>query len=195
MLFGLSGIGNTDTTYGVYAMSLTPADMGDGVQVKYPVVMRNSISTGNTGQSQQLSIGFLYPTSADQLYIGWQDGTTYGVDVITSTVTSGYNTVIYSKYYNIGTNLKKHTFKRMEIFLSDPLLDGQSIRISYRENLGDTIWHTIGTYTSAQFGVNNSYNCLANVASKINIQFKIELNTTGTNNMEFQSLTFTSSEK
>jgi len=194
LLFGLSGTG-TDATYGVYAMSTTPTTLPDGTQIQYPTVMRNSISTGATGATQQLGVGFLYSTSADQLYIGWQDGTTYGVDVITSTVTSGYNTVIYSPYYTVGSQLMKHTFKRMEISLTAPLLTGQSIRVSYRENLNDTVWKDLGTYDNTNFGTNNVHNTLANLASKVKIQFKIELNTTGTNNIELEALLFYSSEK
>lgn len=194
LLFGFSGTG-IDATYGVYAMSNIPADMGNGVQVPYPTVMRNSISTGATGASQVLRIGALLSTSADTLYIGWQDGTTYGVDVITSTIVSGYNSIIYSPYYTVGSELNKKTFKRMEISLTAPLLSGQSIRISYRENLIIDTWKPIGTYTTTNFGTNNVFNTMANLASKTKLQFKIELNTSSTNNIELMSLSFTGSEK
>lgn len=185
ILVGVSGTG-TDATYGVYAMSITPAQVGNS-EIPYPTIMRNSPSTGGTGSSQQLNIGFLYSTGADTLIIGWQDGTSYGVDTITSTVTSGYKSVIYSPYYEVGTELSKKTYKRMEISLTTPLLTGQKIKVSYRENLNGT-WTQIGEYTSTNFGTNNVYNCPANLASKVKLQLKIEFDTTTTNNIEFQSL-------
>lgn len=197
IVIGISGSG-TNGNYGVYEMALTPATVGNSI-VEYPTIMRNSPSSGGSGESQTLNIGVLHSNNADQLYIGWQDGTSYGVDVVSSALATNFSTTIFSKYYTVGSELRKKTFKRMELSLTAPLITGQQIRVSYRENLNDTNWTTIGTYTVTNFGTNNVYNCSANLASKTKLQFKIELtqptSTAFGNNIELESLTFYPSEK
>lgn len=196
ILTGISGY-NVNGTYGVYSSSLTETSDGQNL-ISYPTIMRNSPSTGSVGNSQTLNIGMLYSTGIDELYIGWQDGNTYGVDVITSTLATGYISKIESKYYNIGDRLNQHTFKRMEVACSSPLIEGQSIRISYRTDPKDD-YTVIGTYTSTDFGTENSINKPANLAKIIDLQILIEM-TQDTdvefgNNIELISVSFTSSEK
>ena len=194
---GLSGNG-VDATYGVYTTQIQPVAVGNS-QINYPTIMRNSPSSGGTGATQQLSIGFCYSTGADQLYFGWQDGSTYGVDLVDFRLCSGFTSVIYSPYYTVGSELVKKTFKRMEISLTAPLLAGQQIRISYREDLNETSWTTLGTYDNTNFGSNNVFNTLANLASKVKLQFKIEMTQPTTSpfgtNIELESLSFYGSEK
>lgn len=196
--------GDTNGNYGIYTINLNPAQIGNNT-IPYPTNMRNTISTGYTGNSSNspMQIGFLYSGlengSQETLFIGWKSGSTYGVDKINYPVASNYTAIIESPYYTVGSELAKHTFKRMEISLTAPLITGQSIRISYREDLNDTDWTEIGEYTSTNFGTNNVYNCLANLASKVKLQFKIEMtqptNTPFGNNIELESLSFYSSEK
>lgn len=205
LLMGVSGdgAGNTENNYGVYGINLDK--MSENV---YPAFLRNTPSTGGTGTLQTLNIGFLHSTSADVLYIGWQDGSTYGVDVVTSTIGTAYpqlTAVIYSPFYTVGTELIKKTYKTAELSLTQPLTGTQQIKISYRENLNIDSWTLIRDirnnkdyFDASNFGANNNYNFSANLASKTKLQFKIEMSqdtVDSPNNIELISLTFFPSEK
>ena len=187
-----NGGGDTQGNYGVYTIPLAPVPTEKG-SVQYPSNLRNTISTGYTGNdtSRPLLIGMLHSTAADQLYIGWQDGSTYGVDSIDIKVVPGYGAVIESPYVQLGTELEKMTAKRAEVNLGAPLVSGQSIRISWREDSDSSTWTEMFTWTSTDFGSNISHSGMANIASKVNVQFKIELNQDNTvafgNNIEFRN--------
>lgn len=184
---------------GVYSMFLTPVEIGNS-QIQYPIVMRNSPSSGGTGATQALKIGAVYSTSNDQLYIGWQDGSTYGVDILAYPVYTNFTAFIESQFYTVGSVLNKRTFKTMEISLTNPLITGQQIRISYRANLNDA-WTIIrdingnkNYFDSTNFGANNTFISPANLASLIKLQIKIELtqpsNTAFGNNIELEYVSF-----
>lgn len=176
---------------GVYSMFLTPVQIGNAT-IQYPIVMRNSPSTGGIGATQTLRIGCIYSTSNDQLYIGWQDGSSYGVDTLNTTLYTNFTAFFESKFYTVGSILNKRTYKRLEISLTNPLISGQQIRVSYRKNLNDD-WTVLGTYDSTNFGTENTFNTLANIASVTKLQIKIEMNQATTvafgNNIEFEYLT------
>lgn len=182
---------------GVYSMFLTPIQIGNTI-IQYPVVMRNSPSTLSVGSTQVLKIGAILSTSNDQLYIGWQDGSTYGVDVLDSTLYSSYSSFIETQFYTVGSVLDKKTFKNMEISLTNPLIAGQQIRISWRGNLNDS-WTSLGTFDSTNFGTNNTFRTLANLASLVKLQLKIELNQATTvafgNNIELEYISLTGGSK
>lgn len=200
LVVGTSTGGDVNGNFGVYTIALEGSQIeqdGKTINIQFPTNMRNSISTGYTGNvsGRPLNIGLLHSTGMDQLWIGWQDGTSYGVDVISYPVATGYTAVIETPYYTVGTEISKASFKRMELALTAPLTSGQSVRISYRENLNTTTWTTLATWTSADFGNNNSHSGPANLASKIKLQFRIEMTqpTTQTfgDNIEIMSLVFT----
>lgn len=192
----LLGGGDINGNYGLYTVDLN-GTIVDGKLVQYPTNMRNTISTGYTGNvsGRTLQIGLVQSTSMDTMYIGWQDGSTYGVDIIDSHPVTGYGAVIESPYYTVGTEIAKASYKRMELALTAPLVTGQSVRISYRENLSSTVWTTLATWTATEFGNNNSHSGPANLASKIKLQFRIEITQdpliSVANNVEVLSLVFT----
>lgn len=199
LLCGISSGSSYDSNsvMGVYSSYLTPISVGKNI-IEYPTVMRNSPSNGATGSSSVVKIGAILSTSNDQLYIGWQSGSTYGLDTLGTNLATNFTAIIESPYYNIGTRINQHTFKRMEIALSAPLIIGQQIRISYRTDMKGA-YKEIGTYTSTDFGIENSINKMANLAKIIDLQIKIEMTqpngTAFGNNIELISLMLTSSEK
>ena len=86
----------------------------------------------------------------------------------------------------------------MEIALSSPLISGQYVRISYRTDPNDD-YTVLGTYTDTDFGTENSFNTMANLAKIIDLQILVEMKQSSsvayTKNIELISVTFTSSEK
>lgn len=202
LLVGIStqgGSGDINGNYGIYTINLASKD--ENGNLDHSTNMRNSISTGYTGNtnSSPMQIGFLYSTGQDVLYTGWQSGSTYGVDVISFPTATNFISVIESKIYNLGNRLNPHSFKRMEIACANPLITGQQIRLSYRENQNDD-YTEIGTYTTTDFNTENSINKPATKLAKlIDLQMLIEMtqptSTTIGSNIELVSVQLLSSEK
>lgn len=106
-----------------------------------------TISTTNTGSTQPLKIGAIYPTGQDTMLIGWQDGTTYGVDTI------DFNTFVNSAYfesqvYKVGTYTDNVTYEHLDIQLTRPLITGQQIKVYWRDGINSS-WILMATFTSA----------------------------------------------
>ncbi len=190
-----TGGGDANGNYGIYTTSLNPVQIGKDI-IQYPTNMRNSISTGYTGNdaSIPMQIGMVHSTGQDILFIGWQSGTSYGVDLIGSNLATNYTAVIESAYYTVGTKLQPTTYKTCEVALTAPLVLSQTIRISYRENLNDTSWTTIATLTASDFGTSNSFTFPANLKNKIKMQVRVEMTQPTTtpfgNNIELERATF-----
>lgn len=144
--------------------------------------IRNTISTGNVGATANLKIGAVLPLSQNgQKYylIGWSDGSTYGVDEISSTAKyPSYRSYFESQFYEVGTARNPKTYEHMEITLARPLLANQSIRISYRKNLTDTytIINTLDTTNTASGETSLLIKPL--IAKARTLQLKVELSQT-----------------
>jgi len=206
LLIGTSSFGDSYPSYssqGVYGIFTDDTEYPP----TYPISLLYTPSSGGNGQSQPMKIGCVYSTSQDQLYLGWQDGSTYGFDLVGYSPYSNYLAYLETPLYTVGDELGKRTYKRIDISLTKPLITGQKIRISYRETLQDA-YTQIGEYTSTNFGTNTNYNTMANLASKVKLQFKVELTQTtpatvyndgmGVNtipNIELESITIRQGEK
>lgn len=189
MLIGLSAFNpDSTTTLGIYSINVDDPT--------YPIVLRNTPSSGGNGQGNTLIIGALTSTSQDVLVFGWQDGASFGVDVVSKGAIiyyTNFKAYFESEFYPVGTQLNKKSFKRMECSLTKPLTGNQQIRISYKENSDDS-YEVLALLTAANFGTSNVFNTIANLASKVKLQFKVEFtqpaNTAYPTNIEFESLTF-----
>lgn len=193
IVIGLSST-NPDgfSSLGIYSLNIDDP--------KYPVCLKYIPSSGGNGSTQTLVIGSILSSAVDTLYFGWQDGGTFGLDIIGNNphlVYTNFLAKFESEFYTVGTQLAKTTFKRQEISLTKPLVAGQQIRISYRENSEDN-YLLLGTYTNVNFGTNNVYNTIANLASKVKLQFLVELTQATTltypSNIELESISYTQKE-
>lgn len=155
----------TKSTHGVWEISLSE---------KYPVALKNTISTGNYGTTQTLRIGALVAITSGQIFIGWQDGSTYGIDEVTFRPVTSYGAVIESPVAVVGGRLSRKSFQHLEFQLLKPLTTGQGIRIGYRKNLTDD-YTTIGTFTYASLGAVISHETKALIDDAELVQVKIEL--------------------
>lgn len=156
----------SSTRHGVYEIQL-------GVQ-NYPTILRNGVSTGNYGQSQTFNIGFIFQSSGDALYIGFQDGTNYDIDTTDFVLYTNNSAVGESPYYQVASRNKRKTFQHIEFLIGRPLTTGQEINIYYRKNLTDdyTAWKS---FTYSNLGAVISHEDKATLADVQAVQFKITL--------------------
>lgn len=165
--------------------------------------LRLITKTSNSGYSASVRMGIEQPQtsrtfpSADirgnGLLIGWDNGSTVGIDVSSNNPFSNYESYIEMDLIPIGTYLNPFTGSQVEWKTSAPLVNGESIRISYRTNLSDAFVE-IGTSTVSsvnmvgsttgitlltnQSGISDYYN--VNFQKSQWIQLKVELKSTNT---------------
>lgn len=72
-------------------------------------------------------------------YVGWDSGaSTYGMDVSSSSPYTNYESYIDSDMIPVGQFLNKRTFENIEFLLTKPLVSGESLKISYRQDLSQS---------------------------------------------------------
>lgn len=76
------------------------------------------------------------------LFIGWYDGTNFGLDTTISTIYTGGEPYVISDMIPIGTALRPTTSGQVEFKLAMPLLAGESVELQVGSSLG-------GAFTSA----------------------------------------------
>lgn len=145
-----------------------------GILSKYPVVFKNQISAGTTGSTTTLKIGSIYSGADDSIYIGWQSGSTYGIDKTDFRAYTSYATFAESPLIVVGTRINPKTFKNLEFMLLQPLIATQGLKISYRKNLTDD-YTLIGTFDFSTLGGVQSHNSKALIESAEILQIKVEL--------------------
>ncbi len=73
------------------------------------------------------------------LFIGWDNGASgYGIDTTVSTPYSGGETTVDSDLVPIGTVLKPTTNGRVEFKLAVPIVNGESVKLQYRQAFSDS---------------------------------------------------------
>lgn len=71
------------------------------------------------------------------LFMGWNSGTTGGIDKGISNPYTAGEAYIDTEIIPVGTYLTKRTFHNIEFKLSTPLVTGESVALYYRANLSD----------------------------------------------------------
>lgn len=134
-----------------------------------------TISTGNVGASQNLYIGSILPQGPDSLLIGWQDGSTYGVDTVDANVYANFLPFFESEVFTVGEPSNTENFDDIMVFLAQPLTSTQQIRLSWRDGQGAyTPIKTLGS-TMAATGFTGLF-CKSLISNAITVQIKCELN-------------------
>jgi len=176
------GIGGSAAMSGMGVYSLMETNKGN------ILTNEHTISSGNDGTSNVLKVSALFPVTRDNMLIGWQDNTTYGIDNITTTsYKTSYSGYFDSALYNIGGSLNKRQFTELEFLLARPLRTNEGIRIQYRTNLTDS-FTTIGTYifsgtvdsTTKEVGAVQSTSDKVNISLSEFIQARVLLTGTTT---------------
>lgn len=168
LLIGLSGGNDEFSRMGVYEIDINDPE--------YPVQVR-TISTGRVGTTASLNIGFVSQTSYQTISVGWQDGSSYGVDDTDYRLYTTFGGKIKTRLAKAGTSIDKKTFEHIEWCLAEPLVDGQNLRISYRKNSKDA-FEEIGTWgydTNTVVGEVLSHQDSALVVDAEYVQLLVEL--------------------
>lgn len=166
---GVGGFGNM----GIYSIDVNNPNK--------TLVLENIISTGNDGTTNALIPSALLSLSKDTYLSGWQDSTTFGIDLTNNKqrYLSGY---IDTPLYPVGEALANRTVQQIEVYLQKPLKKGQGITVSYRTNL-------TASFTTPGNGVidYDTYNASSNllainisaafITNAVFVQFRIYLTT------------------
>jgi hypothetical protein len=113
------------------------------------------------------------------LFIGWDNGSSYGLDTTISTPYTGSQATIDSDLVPIGTYTRPRNFNGIEYRLTRPLVSGESIAIYTRLifNTHDTGYSATPTLTDSTVG-NYSNRADINFEQAQWVQFQIVLNST-----------------
>lgn len=117
-----------------------PSDMVQGIYSlkgsSSPVLNLRTISTTNVGKNQLLRIGAIYPYNQDVILVGWQDGSTFGVDYIDGSTFTNFSAFFESPIFVVGEPLDNTTFDDIEVYLTKTLVAGQQIQLYWRDGFG-----------------------------------------------------------
>lgn len=141
--------------------------------------LRNTISSGNIGTSAPMKIGCLYPlalpTVEKNVFIGWQDGSNYGLDNLNIKPYPSYAAFFESELYQVGSRRNPKTYEHLEVALAKPLISGQYVRVSYRKNLTDD-YTVIATLDYSTTSAGKSTHLVKALISDVQfVQLKVEL--------------------
>lgn len=130
---------------------------GNSVQCEY-TISDNTVVAVN----KQFSVGFLKCIDSNQTLVGWQDGTSYGIDIV-STLNFQHDidaVMIESEMMEIGTPLNPETISNIQLNTTRTLIDGQAVEFNYRTGF-DQDFQPLYTFTSAN-NYDNGYKIPAN---------------------------------
>lgn len=130
LLVGTGNVGASDTFlstsyHGIYE-----------IQGSTKALNFQTISTLNVGQTQNLAVGAILPIGNDSLVVGWQDGSTFGVDTTDGNTYSSFSAFMECPVEIIGEPEDNANANDIIVYLTRPLVSGQQIRLQYRD--GDT---------------------------------------------------------
>lgn len=164
--------GNTDSTtisQGAYAYGYASKN--------YPraLYIPNVISTG-TKTGTGMRIGAICGVGPNEFYVGWKDGSSYGIDLVSGTTPYALAT-FYSLWFDDGaphiqkeTDIIKFTFK--------PLLSGESMDFYYRKDRASG-WTALTPNAVQATGDTESRCVLTPMSLWKEIQFRVDLKTSG----------------
>lgn len=178
LIFTVSARSNSNTTLttvnGVWAIDLD----SDALR------MINKTTNSGYGGSAPMAVempafnsGVTTGITGTGITVGWYSGTTYGVDVGSSNPYSNYESYIQTDLIPVGTYLDPFSPSQVEFKLSAPLVDGESVRVSYRTNISENFTQIFETTTVGAISGWSQTNF-----QKVQwVQFLIELKSTATN--------------
>ncbi|HDY66703.1 MAG TPA: hypothetical protein ENH85_02805 [Candidatus Scalindua sp.] len=136
VLVGLSDGTSLTAERGIYSWASTDKNYPHTLNMNYAI-------SSNTTTGVTLQIGCLLAADTNNLFIGWRDNTTYGVDLISGTGVQ--STAIYqSLVHDNGQPFRRKHYKNFKISLSRVLRTGEVITLAYKAD-GASSWTDIGT--------------------------------------------------
>lgn len=196
VLWGIGGENNSayDVVYGVYSLR------GNAL------ICKQTFSSNEYGQTASVNVGAMCVISPNQYRVGWQTGSTVGIDEANVSIGTGFNCWFETPFYETGTSIRPRTFQTIQFNTGNVLVSGQAMKVYYRVGSNQT-WVEYATYsysgstltityagdgsTTNQNGVTNSFNSKFPVTATTNIQLKVAFDTgnaTYGTNIELQSI-------
>jgi len=169
VLMGLSDGTSLTAERGVYSWASHSNQYSKTLNLDFAI--STETTTGTTTQ-----IGCLLAANTTDLYIGWRDGTSYGIDKVDGTGVQG--TALYESL--IHDNLKPYkrkVYTNFKITLAKVLATGETITLSYKKDRGN--WAEIGTMDFAVDGAILEKNFKPTIKAR---ELEIKLAFTNTNN-------------
>ena len=126
--FGLSAGTSTTAERGVYSWASHSSDYAKTLNMDFAI--STATTTGTT-----LQIGCLLAANTTDLYVGWRDGSTYGIDKINGTgvqATALYESLIFDAEKPFIRKFIKH----IKITLGKVLAEGEVITLYYKKDRG-----------------------------------------------------------
>jgi hypothetical protein len=165
LTFGVASGTSTTVKRGVYELGQPDINYPTSLNLSYP------ISTG-TKSGTGVEIGAVYAVGP-QIYVGWKDSTTYGVDLLSAS-TNQLSVVYETRMVNLPT---KGVFNRFKLFCK-PLASGESITLKYDADQSGS-WTSLGTATYAADGAVTA-KLLTDEFKANDVQFQVTLAGTST---------------
>ena len=136
IIFGIGGTYNPvyDTVYGLYSLR------GNSLLVK------NIVSSGQYGQSTNVLIGSVMANSTGTYALGWQTGSTLGLDVAGAPLNSLYSCWLESPMFSTADSIAPRTFQTIQYQFGQDLPSGFGMQVYYRTAVTNT-WKLFCTYT------------------------------------------------
>ncbi len=142
-LFGLSTGTSVTAERGVYSYTSTDRNYSKVFNMDY------AISTGTT-TGITLQIGCLLSANTNELFVGWRDDTTYGVDLIDGTGVQA-TALLETLIHDDNSPYRRKYYKKFKVKLAGDLRTGEVITLYYKADRAttggddDDGWITIGT--------------------------------------------------
>lgn len=142
-------------------------------QVGAGVSIRNTISTGNYGLSQGLSITSLVAQNQGVYYATWLDGSTVGLNSVN--IAAYAVAQVESELMQVGTFFNTKTLAKLEANLGENLPAGSSILVEYRKTLSDAFTNTRTISPESSGGIGRYENSFAS-EDLTTVQIRVTLN-------------------
>tara|TARA_Y100000310_G_scaffold260707_2_gene269786 strand:- start:3170 stop:4963 length:1794 start_codon:yes stop_codon:yes gene_type:complete len=165
--FGLAGGTSTTVHRGAYSWGQPNKNYPNGLNFEHPI--SPSITSGvNTGTA--IDIGSTKAVGTN-FYIGWKSSSTYGVDLVSTTVKQ-LSVVYESRIISLS---KLGTFRGVRIYF-DTLATGQTITIKYKADRQSS-WQSLGSASvDVEGSVTHKFiSKLGSVIKAMDIQFQATL--------------------
>lgn len=130
---------STDVHQGIYTFGTKNASYPYSLSFDYPLSLGDQTSTS-------VKIGTVFPSGQD-LYIGWQNSNTFGIDKVSVTndvYSSGTVELLISDFGKLSGETQPLVFKAS----FEQLKDGESIRTKFKKNRASS-WQTLETEDTA----------------------------------------------
>jgi hypothetical protein len=146
----------------------------DSVQCEY------TISTGTVvAVNKTFTIGMVKCLDSNRTFIGWQDGTAYGVDLVdTNAYQNDIGSVfIESEMMEIGTPFNPETIQTIQFNTPRQLMDGQTVRFNWRTGF-DQDFTFLQDFTSANNNDNGYKIALNSIGATRFLQLQVQMAST-----------------